>query len=184
MPHYAYLDVIVRGSFVPSIRVLITTSDQCRIRSYCCPGRWWCVNMLFLHFRIFEHFLDAPESSGAPQITGSATSTSTPSTSSNSPSSGSSSSKAGPIAGGVVGGAVFIALIAAAAFWWTRRRKARIIQPSQGVTNYTGHGAPTPMSFNSGSTSVSPFVGMPSVSPKLYVRPSFHFRVVIFLMSI
>lgn len=140
--------------------------------------------MLFLHFRIFEHFLDAPESSGVPQTTGSATSTGTPSTSSNNPSSGSSSSKAGPIAGGVVGGVVFIALIAATAFWWIRRRKARIGQPSQDVTNYTGHGAPTPMSFNSGTTSVSPFIGMSSISPKLYVRPSFYFCVVIFLMSI
>ncbi|KAF9469206.1 hypothetical protein BDZ94DRAFT_1303706 [Collybia nuda] len=107
--------------------------------------------------------IDAPESTRSSQI-----STGAPPTPSTNSSSNSSSSKAGPIAGGVVGGVVFVALLAATAIWWARRYNTRTINPRQSVTNYRNHDTPTPMSFNSGPTSVSPFVGLPSLSPKLY----------------
>lgn len=76
---------------------------------------------------------DSPESMGGPQATLSSTPSSTSSASTASSSSTASSNSTasskpnkGAIAGGVVGGVVFLVLIAAAAFWFLRKRRSHV----------------------------------------------------------
>ncbi|KAK7020458.1 hypothetical protein R3P38DRAFT_1214265 [Favolaschia claudopus] len=100
--------------------------------------------------------LNAPESTANVQPT----STNLPGGSTSTPTS-KKKSNAGAIAGGVVGGIVFVCLAGIATFWFLRRRR-RSAAPS--------NLAATPMAYHStGNTSITPFTSFTaSPPPKLY----------------